>query len=698
MAENSNPNNRISKRRLVALVSVISLVFTIYAFRLFQIQIVEGEYYASQANRHTQTKVNIPASRGEILDRYLRPMAVNRTSFSLVLDGAFFPRGTGEEAKHKQNEILLRLTALLTERGEEWNDTLPITKTEPFAFEEGREDSVATLRKKLGLADYATVENCMDAMIERYYLSGYTPEQQRTLAGIQYEMETQGFALKNPYTFSSDISQETVYIIKENNTSYPGVTPQTTPVREYVSGTIGAHLIGTVGPIYAEEYAELKEKGYQLNDTVGKSGIESAMEDALRGQTGVRILERDSSGGIVGEFVQEPAVAGDSVVLTLDKNLQKITQDILTDKMAELRLKQPTATKQWVGQDVRSGSVVLLDVKTGGVLVCASEPGYDLSTYKENYSDLLNDPGNPLFNRALNGTFACGSTIKPAVATASLMEGLIDINSKPSTAFCDGRYHFYEDVGFAPRCTGRHGYPTVVTALQKSCNSFFFDMGRQLGYQTMNSYFTIFGFGQKTGIEIGESTGTLSSPESYPGTWVGGNNCQMAIGQLNSQYTPIQLAAYTMTLANNGVRYKTHLVHSVRSYDGKTETVVQPEIAAELSMDQATIDAVKQGMLAVTSEVGGTGYKYFSDAAYKVAGKTGTAQNGRIDSSGNSDRSDHGTFIAYAPADNPEVAIAVVMENGTSTPAGEVARAVLDAYFASKSAGMEPTPEQELLP
>ena len=200
-------------------------------------------------------------------------------------------------------------------------------------MEEGREDSVSTLRKKLELADYATVENCMDAMIERYYLSGYTPEQQRLLAGIQYEMETRGFALKTPYTFSSDISRETAYIIKENNTVYPGVTPQATPVREYVSKNIAAHLIGTVGPIYPEEYAELKEKGYQLNDTVGKGGIEAAMEDALRGQTGVRVLERDSSGSIVDEFEQVPAVAGDSVVLTLDMNLQKTTQEILISKI-----------------------------------------------------------------------------------------------------------------------------------------------------------------------------------------------------------------------------------------------------------------------------------------------------------------------------------------------------------------------------
>ncbi len=688
MADN-NPHNRSSRRRLSILAGALVVVFGIYCVRLFQIQIVEGEYYASQANRLTETKVPIAASRGEILDRYLRPMAVNRTSFSLVIDGAFFPRGTGSEARSEQNAILLKLTELLSSRGEEWNDTLPISKTEPFVFLEDQESSIATLRKKLELADYATVENCMAAMIKLFGLEGFTPAEQRLLAGIQYEMVIRGFSLKNPFVFCNDISRETAYIIKENNTAYPGVTPQATPVREYVSGTIAPHLIGTLGPIYPEEYDSLKEQGYQLNDILGKSGIEQAMESSLRGTTGTRVLVKDASGAIVNEYESAPAVAGNSVVLTLDKNLQKTAEDALLAKMAELKEKKPTSTKPWVGQDVKSGSVVLLDVKTGGVLVSASVPGYDLSTYSSNYSALLNDPAKPLFNRALYGTFACGSTIKPAVATAALMEGIITPEQKGPN--CDRVYHYYEDVGFAPKCTGWHGSLNVVGALQKSCNVFFFEMGRLLQIGRLDAYLTRFGFGVKTGIEIGEASGVLASPENKS-DWVAGDTIQVAIGQLNNRFTPIQLAAYTMMLANDGVRYKTHLVHSVRSYDGSVETVVQPEIADRLDIDATTLKTVKDGMIAVASVSGGTAYNSFRDAPYTVAAKTGTAQNG------NSDRSDHGVFIAYAPAENPEVAISVVMENGTSGPAHQVARTVLDAYFASKAAGSAPTPEQELLP
>lgn len=684
----NNPYNRSSRRRLSILAGLLVVIFGIYCVRLFQIQIVEGEYYASQANGLTETKVSIAASRGEILDRYLRPLAVNRTSFSLVIDGAFFPRGTGAEARNEQNAILLKLTELLESRGEEWNDTLPITKTEPFQFMEDRESDIATLRKNLGLADYATVENCMTAMIEAYGLEEYTPIEQRRLAGIQYEMVIRDFSLKNPFVFCNDISRDTAYIIKENNTSYPGVTPQTTPVREYVSGTIAPHLIGTLGPIYPEEYESLKDKGYQLNDILGKSGIELAMESSLRGTTGTRVLVRDASGAIVEEYESVPAVAGNSVVLTLDKNLQQTTEEIVLAKMTELRAKTGTTKKPWVGQDVKSGSVVLLDVKTGGVLVSASVPGYDLSTYSSEYTNLLNDPENPLFNRALYGTFACGSTIKPAVAVAALEEGVITPGDKAIT--CDGVYHYYENVGFAPRCTGRHGSLNVVGALQKSCNVFFFDMGRRLTINPLVTYLTRFGFGVKTGIEIGESAGVLASPENKS-DWVDGDTCQVAIGQLTNRFTPIQLAAYAMQLANDGVRYKTHLVQSVRSYDGSVETVVEPEIADRLDMSETTINAVREGMIAVTQS-GGTAYSSFRGASYTVAAKTGTAQNG------NNDRSDHGVFIAYAPVENPEVAISVVMENGTSAPAHQVARQVLDAYFASKSAGTAPTPEQELLP
>lgn len=686
------PNHGITKRRAVALAAAIAVIFAGYSMRLFQIQIVDGDEYADLASRSASTEVPIAASRGEILDRYMRPMAINRTSFSVVFDYAFFPRGTTDDEQRQQNDIILTLTNLLAKNEEEWSDTLPISKETPYEFAQDRESSIATLKSRLRMAEYATAEQCMNALVERYKLSGYSKNEQRTIAGVRYEMELREFALKNPFTFSPDISEDTYNWILENSARFPGVNVQTTPVREYVSKDIAAHLIGTVGPIYAEEYQELKEKGYLLNDIVGKNGIESAMEDSLRGQNGVSTIRKDSSGTVVDKTVTTAPVPGNSVILTLDSNLQKTAQDALADQIATLRA-QASGSK---GQDVHSGSVVMLDVKTGGVLVCATWPNYDLSTYNVDYNELIADPDKPLFNRALYGTFAIGSTMKPGVALAALTEGVITPDSRPVSCTPalgrrTGTYTYYADSGYAPTCLGIHGRSNVAYALQESCNVFFYDVGRMLGIEKMNEYSTLYGLGQKTGIEVGESEGILAGP-AYRKTlglaWNPGDTCSAAIGQSDNSFTPIQLAAYAMTIANNGVRYKTHLVQSVISYDG-VETPVEPEVAAKAEFSQVAIDAVRQGMRQVMTD--GTAMWAFRNVSYIAAGKTGTAETGN-------GKSDHGTFIGYAPFDDPEVAIAVILENGTSRPATQVAKTLLDAYFNSKDAGVAPTPEGELLP
>lgn len=685
-----NPNNRMSRRRGLALAMAVLLVFGLYAVRLFQIQIVEGEEYAELASQSYEVNISISASRGEILDRYLRPIAVNQTSYTVLFDYNYFPRLGSEETRGEANRIILDLAALLSEAGEAWDDTLPITKEEPYAFEEGRESSIASLKEQIGMADYATAENCMDELVRRYGLEGYTAEEQRIIAGVRYEMTLQGFGERTPFSFASGVSRETMYKITENNDKYPGVDVRAMPVREYVQGDVGSHLIGTVGKISAEEYPELKEKGYALNDVVGKSGIEAAMEDSLRGTTGTRTLVKDSSGNILEEIETQASVPGKSVVLTLDTELQAVAQQALDDKIKELRARPATSGGSFAnnGHDVQSGSVVLLDVNTGGVLVCASWPSYDLSTYTQNYNELANDPDKPLFNRALYGAYMFGSTAKPMVAVAAMMTGAIT----PSTSiYCTGKYTLYED--YQPRCLGTHRATDVSKALTVSCNYFFYETGYRTGIDAINEYAALFGLGQATGIEIGESTGFIDSPEyrqSIGQTWSGGDTLRAAIGQ-TSNVTPIQLAAYAMTLANDGVRYKTHLVHSVRSYDGTTESVVEPEVAARIDLSQETIDAVRQGMIGVIENASGTGHAVFGNAPYTLAGKTGTAQISTT-------KSDNGVFIGYAPVENPEVAIAVLMEQGTSRPASQVARTVLDAYFSSKSEGLSPTPPNELLP
>ena len=679
----SSRGGNVNLRRALALLMIMAVVLGIYSVRLFQIQIVQGEDYAKLVTAGYRTTVSVAASRGEIVDRNQVPLVSNRTSYAVIFDYNYFPHGSGEERRREQNDCLLALTELLSAQDDQWNDSLPITRSEPYAFEEGRSDGVTRLKNFLRMASYATAEQCLNQMVEKYYLADYTAQEQRILAGIHYEMETAGFSAKVNYTFAGDVSDTTMYRILEQGTQFPGVDVTTVPMREYVGGTTACHIIGTVGPIYAEEYASLKDKGYSYNDVLGKSGIEAAAEEYLRGTAGTRVLVKNAAGVVISEEETVAPEPGQTVVLCLDAVVQRKAQDVLAATIADLR----ENGKEEKGKDVKSGSVVLLDVSDGGVLTCASWPDYDLSTYTLQYNELLADPDNPLFNRALNGSFPCGSVFKPGMALAAITDGFI----KPNEIInCTYTYNYYAP-SYTPKCMSRHNHLSVITAIEKSCNYFFYEVGRLMDSSVFN-YLSLYGFGQKTGVEIGESSGIQHTPESLRangGTWVAGDYLQLAIGQRGA-YTPIQLAAYAMMIANNGVRYKTHFIKSVRSYDNATETVIPAEVAAKVTWSKDAIDQVRKGMLAVGKT--GTAKAAFADAPYTVACKTGTAQTGVAGAS------DHGTFIAYAPADKPEVAIAVVLENGNSASASAVAREVLDAYFAGKEAGEKPTPDGVLIP
>ncbi len=679
MLNTEGQRSGLSMRRLVALIAMMAVIFGVFSVRLFQVQIIDGEKYANMAIAGTKTTISIAASRGEILDRNQIPLVSNRTSYAVVLDYNYFPHSNTEE----QNDCLLSLVKLLLSQKEEWNDSLPISVTAPYTFLADRDSGVARLKKYLRMADYATAENCMQQMLDMYGLREYSSEEQRYLAGIRYNMAAAGFGQSTPYTFAGDISSETMYKLLENSAQYPGVDVSTVPVREYVSGETACHIIGSVGPIYAEEYEALAQKGYSYNDTVGKSGIEAAAEEYLRGKSGKRTLIKNSSGTVTSEEESVAPVPGKTVILSIDSKLQQVAQESMDKKIKELR----ATAEEKKGKDVKSGAVVMLDVKTGGVMVCASWPSYNLATYTENYNELIANEDKPLFNRALYGAFACGSTFKPGVALAAISDGKI---AATTSIDCTRTYMYYAP-SYTPNCLGTHRHLTVIGALEKSCNYYFYDVGRLMGNNLFN-YLSLYGFGQRTGVEIGESAGVQQTPTSLQaagGSWVPGDYLQLAIGQRGS-YTPIQLAAYTMMIANGGVRYKTHFIHSVRSYDSTNDTVVQPEIAAQVEWSSEAMDYVKRGMVAVAKS--GTASKYFANADYTIACKTGTAQTGINDSS------DHGTFIAYAPADDPEIALAVVMERGTSSSSASVAREVLDAYFANKEKGETPTDVGVILP
>lgn len=663
-------------RRAITLVGLVGAVFLLFAVRLYQLQITEHAAWREQARGNAELTLTVSPTRGEIVDRHLTPLVANAAAYAVEVDYNYFPKGSSAAARARQNAVIRDLTALLSACGEGWNDTLPISETAPYTFSDGRENSVAALKRSLRLAEDATASDCMAALCVRYHLQEYTPLEQRRVAGVQYEMNLRAFGAFTPYAFAA-VSKETSYRISENTARLPGVTIRTTAVRGYVGGRTAAHLLGTVGPIYAEEYAALKEQGYALNDTLGKSGVEAAFERELRGVAGRRALIKDTDGTVLQDRVEVPPTPGYTVVLTVDAALQSAAQEALGATVATLRERPATSGGTFLdnGHDVASGAVVVLDVADGGVLTAASWPDYDLSTYTAEYPALLADADKPLFNRALNGAFACGSVMKPAVALAALNEGVI---TPATTVTCRRIYDRFSAVGLTLRCLSRHGTRTVASALADSCNVFFYETGLSVGIDEMNRYAALFGLGERTGIEIGEASGVLAGPAHSAAVgkpWMPGDTAGAAIGQSDNLFTPIQLAAYAMTLANDGVRYKTHLLHSLVAYDGTVVRRHTPQIAAEAALSPAAIATVREGMVAVGTD--GTAARYFRHTPYTVACKTGTAQvAGR--------RSDHGVFIAYAPAEAPQVALAVVMENGTSAAAATVARTVLDAYFEGK--------------
>ena len=672
------------RRRIVWLGVLVFVVVCSYVFRLFQIQIVNGDAYAAEVFLGSRTTLPVPATRGEILDCNMTPLIINTTSYTVTLDYNYFPHGNDEAALKQQNEILISLCDLLTAAGETWNDTLPISKTAPYAFEKGREAAADTLKSDLRLAAYATADNCMKALTEKYGLSGYDETTRRTLAGIHREMEIREFSSTVPFTFARNVSKDTSYAISERSADFMGVSVELTPERKYLTGTHAAHILGTVGLLSDDEYEQNKDAGYSYNDVIGKNGIEQAMESELRGQNGERTLQKDSDGKVISEEQTIAPVPGSAVVLTIDYQLQKKVEAALDETVKEMR----GQAAGYDGQDISSGAAVVLDLSDNSIKAIASWPTFDINRYYEDYGKLLNDPDNPLFNRALDGGFAPGSTFKPAMAIGALNEGLI---TKDYTYYCGSWYRHYQDQGLMIHCMANHGNCNVVFGIGKSCNAFFCEMGRLLGIDRMNSYCQQLGLGVKTGVEIGESAGVLAGPterEAAGGVWVPADASQAAIGQSDNMITPVQLATYVSTIANRGVRYKTHLVSAVIGYDG-TVTTTEKEVVEKMDVRPDVWDTVKEGMLLTATN--GTATRFFVGADYKFAAKTGTAEAGN-------GGSDHGVFIGYAPADAPRYAVAVVMENGTATGSGRLARKVMDACFEVDAGGKEDTPMGVLLP
>ena len=643
---------------------------------LIKIQLVDGASYRERSDRRTTKSVVLEAPRGEFYDRYGRAIVTNRSGYAVQVQRQ---RGMSNDSF---NRLIYNLCFIFDQFGQPKNADIPIIwESGAYSFdadganEEERLAAEQSWKTGRGFDADASAKEVMDALSERYSLNEYSGEALLGIASVRLDMDERGFSASTPYAFGTDVSIDVVTAIKEQSASFSGVSVIVQPVRSYSAPGIATHILGRVGNISREEYESKQGEGYTINSMIGKQGLEQYLETYLRGQDGLSSVDQTIGGRSIDSSVETPAVNGRSVTLTIDLELQRVCEEALANTITTLRNE---ATNNQSGASCNAGAIVVLDVNSGDVLAMASYPTYNIEEFNSSYSYLIENPARPLINRAIMGTYTPGSTFKPCTAFAAIQEGAITVDEE---ILDTGKYTYYRD--YQPGCWiynqsgDTHGYEDVSEAIRDSCNVFFFEAGRRLGIDALAEYSSNFGFGSKTGIELEseESSGSISSPENRKargGVWNPGDVLQAAIGQCDTLVTPIQLASYTAAIANGGTLYKTHLVKSIQGSDTEDEIVYRPQELSTVEMTPEAYAAVTKGMRMVVTS--GTARSIFSGCSTAVAAKTGSAQI--------SNSFTNGIFIAYAPYEEPQIAVACVLEKaGGGGAAGPVVRAAIDQYF-----------------
>lgn len=704
--------------RTLVVAGILALLLVTFAGVLYQLQIVKGEDYRAASTVKIANVETVEAARGEIVDRYGRTLVGNRATYEISLNTSIM----GKEAE--RNAILLELIHICQENGIVWTDTLPISQDAPFTYtsdsplvytdSEGKvqfnylgalldalplgkdilpdhwkQEELDAASSVAALGEGLTAEEVI-AGLRQYFLidESLSDADARALIGVLYEVNLRSQDIrKTAYIFAQDVTINAISAIKER--SLTGVTVSATTIRQY-STTSAAHLLGRVGVIQAEDWDKYKDKGYNMDDSVGIGGVEAAFEDYLRGESGTLIQELSTSGKVVSEtwkvdtetgesLAPEP---GDNVMLTLDLRLQEKVEEVLASTIENLK------------SDTQGGAVVVQDVNDGSILAMASYPTFDLSTVYQDtqtYNAALNDPLKPFNNRATNGTYPPGSTFKPLVAIAALQEGLVTPEEKilDTGALQLPEEDYYPYGSWHPQCwyyrqyRGTHGWENLSDALRDSCNVYFFTLGHRLGIERMEQYAYDFGLGQTTGLELGEAKGWVAGPDTSEALgieWYGGNLLNAAIGQDNNMVTPIQLTNYISTLVNGGKHYATHLLKTVKSSDySSTVYEYEPELLNTLDLDPENVEAVKEGMWKVANDPKSSSSVYFRDLPVEVGAKTGSAQVA-------SNVEANALFVCFAPYDDPQIAISMVVERGAS--GGNLAQAtaeIVDYYFSAEN-------------
>lgn len=666
---------------------VVIVISVIFIATLFNLQIVNGENYREQSEKRMLRTKNITAPRGEIYDRNGVILATNKLSYDVEL---YKVRVSTKE----QNDGILRLVEILNENSDKVYSTFPVNDDlNGFNFENTEEEQ--KWKKEMKLDSTLTFDQVIDKYIEKYELQDYSDNRlnQIKMVEIKYEANLNGYSLFNSATIAKDISQKSVAKIGEEKYKIYGISIVSVPKRYYPNGNLLSHTIGYVSKISSTEYEKEKEEGYSVNSVIGKAGIEQSFEKYLRGKDGVIKEETDTLGNVSSQTETTEAKSGDNVTLTIDYRLQKVAEESLLNTINGLQNGTLVGKKF---SDANAGAVVVLDVDSGEVLASASYPTYDINSLiggisLKDWNALQNNSLHPMLNRVVSGTYSPGSTFKMLVGMAGLMNGKITVDEK---YYDPGIYPY----GYHPKCwlyTDRHmthGWINIEGAIKGSCNCYFYEVGRRIGISEIVKYAKLFGLGQKTGIELsGEVAGTIAgaddkSEDGLKSPWYLGDTLSAAIGQSGSSYTPIQLANYIATIANGGKLNKVSLIKSVdNEVAGTSESLADinkytSEYTGvnfeekDLNINSEYIDAIKKGMLSVTSETGGTSYIVFKNSDIQVAGKTGTAQvpNGN----------NNGIFVGFAPYDNPKIAVVAVIEHGgEGTYTANVVKPIMEEYF-----------------
>ncbi len=680
--------------RYIVLGAGFVLLSIVYVLMFINLQVSGQDYYSmATPSGYTTRTEKIQAHRGEIYDRNGNKLVANEYTYDLRLDYGSMPKGSAA-----RNEVLVSLMDALESTGQTEKlsaykytplDIETLTYGVEFSFNEefftyAKASKYHTLIKELNVKDDATAEEEAAVLMKRYALVDsdgnlvYSPELTAKLFCYRLDFDMVDFSTANPYTFAKDISLELIALVEES--SVRGYSVFCNYSRTYLYPGYASHILGRIGKISAGQVDYYTEQGYPLDAIVGTSGVEAAFERYLRGVDGEITVTEDAAGNIIKTEVTKEPVAGQDVYLTIDINMQIVSEDALHDNILFVKQEAEYNGGEHDGEDAEAGALTAVDPDTGEVLVLASYPTYDLSTFLQDITYLNEDKTSPLLNRALDGIYQPGSTFKPGVAVAAMDAGIISPNTYIETK---GKYEFYE--GYQPRCwlylmyNQTHGSIDVTEAIQESCNYFFYEVGRLLTIETLDKYMKEFGLGEPTGIELSEKTGVLAGPdyrnENGLNSWNPGDTLQAAIGQSDHLFSPLQISTYISTLVNDGVRYSAHILKEVRPFGESEPTVVRrPEVLNAMDVSAEYCEVVRNAMKDVVEN--GSASEVFEDYPITIGGKTGTAQVSK-------NKSDNAIFTAFAPFDDPELVVTCVIEQGnTGSNAGVAVKGLFDYYFS----------------